>query len=66
MGISFKDKIDLSIDGDLLVLKRAKTLKDLRGSISSRAGNIDIERQHARAAVSKKFIEAISKEIKNV
>ena len=57
MGISFKDKIDFIIDGDRLVLRRVKTLKDLRGSIPSRAGNIDIERQHARAAKSKIFIE---------
>ncbi|MCD4664506.1 MAG: AbrB/MazE/SpoVT family DNA-binding domain-containing protein [Bacteroidales bacterium] len=57
MSISFKDKIDFIIDGDRLVLKRVKTLKDLRGSIPSISGNIDNERQHARTAVSKRFIE---------
>ena len=57
MSISFKDKIDFIIDGDRLVLRRVKTLKDLRGSIPSKSGNIDNERQHARAAVSKKIIE---------
>ena len=57
MSISFKDKIDFIIDGDRLVLKRIKTLKDLRGSIPSISGNIDNERQHAKTAVSKRFIE---------
>ena len=57
MSISFKDKIDFIIDGDRLVLKRVKTLKDLRGSIPSISGNIDNERQHARTAVSKRFVE---------
>ncbi len=57
MSISFKDKIDFIIDGDRLVLKRVKTLKDLRGSIPSISGNIDNERQHAKTAVSKRFIE---------
>ena len=57
MSISFKDKIDFIIDGDRLVLKRVKTLNDLRGSIPSISGNIDNERQHARTAVSKRFIE---------
>ena len=57
MSISFKDKIDFIIDGDRLVLKRVKTLNDLRGSIPSISGNIDNERQHAKTAVSKRFIE---------
>lgn len=57
LNIKPKDKIDFIVKDNQIVLKRLKTLKDLRGSVPQKDGNIDDERKHARAAASKKVME---------
>jgi AbrB family looped-hinge helix DNA binding protein len=60
LKIKPSDKIDFAIENGQVVLRPLKTLKDLRGSIPPKGkGDISIERQQAKIAISKKFMKAM-------
>jgi AbrB family looped-hinge helix DNA binding protein len=50
-GIHPNDKIDFVAEGDRIVLVPVRTLRDLRGAVTARGGDPDIERQAAKDAV---------------
>ncbi len=54
MNIKPKDKVDFVLDGDNVLLKHVKTLKDFRGSVPNKGkGNLQQERAYSRKAKSK-------------
>ncbi len=54
MNIKPKDKVDFVLDGDKVLLKHVKTLKDFRGSVPNKGnGNFQQERAYSRKAKSK-------------
>jgi AbrB family looped-hinge helix DNA binding protein len=59
-GIHPNDKIDFVIEGDKIILKPVKTLRDLRGCVTSQGGDLDQERQAAKKAVGLRIIEEMA------
>ena len=60
LKIKPSDKIDFSIENGRVILKHLKTLQNFRGSVPTKGkGDLEIERQKAKIAVSKKVIEAM-------
>lgn len=58
LKIKPSDKIDFSIIDGQVVLKSIKTLKSFRGTVpKKRKKGLQLERQQAKAAISKKIIE---------
>ena len=58
MGIHPNDKIDFALEDNQVILRPIKTLKDLRGSISSvEKPDLKKQRKVVRAAVGKRVIE---------
>jgi AbrB family looped-hinge helix DNA binding protein len=58
MNIKPKDKVDFVLDGDKVLLKHVKTLKDFRGSVTPKGkGNLKQERSYTRIAKSKMIMK---------
>jgi AbrB family looped-hinge helix DNA binding protein len=58
LNIKPSDKVDFSIENGKVVLTTIKTLQDFRGSVPKKGqGKLSIERQKAKAEVSKKIIK---------
>lgn len=54
-GIGPKDKVDFIAEGDRIILRPIRTLRDLRGCIQGR-GEPDKERNTAKKAVAKRVM----------
>lgn len=59
-GINANDKVDFVMEGDRIILMPVKTLRDLRGAVAGKGGDLDAERQAAKKAVGTRNIEEIS------
>jgi len=59
-GIHANDKVDFIVEGDRIILMPVKTLRDLRGAVTGKGGDLDTERQAAKKAVSTRNIEEMS------
>lgn len=53
------DKVDFSTDGDQIILRPVKTLRDLRGCIQG-SGDPEAERLAAKKAVARRVMEEMS------
>lgn len=56
-GIHANDKVDFVLEGDRLILMPVKTLRDLRGAVTGKGGDLDAERQAAKKTVGSRNIE---------
>lgn len=54
------DKIDFIVEGDRIILSPVKTLRDLRGVVTGKGGDLDTERQTAKKSVGVRNIEETS------
>lgn len=54
-GIHPNDKIDFVAEGDRIVLVPVRSLRDLRGAVAGRGGDLDTERQAAKDAVGHRY-----------
>ena len=59
-GIHANDKVDFILEGDRIILMPVKTLRDLRGAVTGKSGDLNTERQAAKKAVGTRNIEEIS------
>lgn len=59
-GIHANDKVDFVLEGDRIILMPVKTLRDLRGTVTGKGGDLEAERQAAKKAVATRNIEEIS------
>ena len=55
-NIKPNDKVDFSSDGERIILKPIKTLKDFRGFVKGKGG-MEKERSHAKAAVARRVMD---------
>lgn len=59
LNINPSDKVDFSVENGKVVLKPIKTLQNFRGSVPAKGvGDLAIERQKTKSAVSAKIAEA--------
>jgi AbrB family looped-hinge helix DNA binding protein len=59
-GIHANDKIDFIVEGDRIILAPVKTLRDLRGAVTGKSGDLNTERQAAKKAVGTRNSKEIS------
>lgn len=60
-GIHANDKIDFVVEGDRIIISPVKTLRDLRGVVIAKGGDLTTtERQAAKGAVGARNSEEIS------
>lgn len=60
LKIKPSDKVDFEVENGRVILKPLKTLQNLRGSVSPKGkGDLNVERQQAKIAISKKVIETM-------
>ena len=59
-SIHANDKVDLVDEGNRIILIPVKTLRDLRGAVAGKGGDLNTERQAAKKTVGSRNIEEIS------
>jgi len=58
LKINPSDKVDFTVEGDKVILKPIKSLRDFRGAVPSKGkGNLEEERNYTKTIVSERVIK---------